>query len=149
MARSKKRKAAESVHAFQGTASGAKVPADHTLWRAEDGGTYLPVLPKFRKGDIDGSCHSVWRYRAMLPMEPGTPEVTLGEGGTPVVEVSIVGMPVYVKLDYMQPTGSFKDRGSAVLASALAAGGAKNAVEDSSGNADPAWRRICHASTSG
>jgi threonine synthase len=40
-----------------------------------------------------------------------------------------------VKLEHLQPTGSHKDRGSAVLASALHAAGVRHAVEDSSGNA--------------
>jgi threonine synthase len=40
-----------------------------------------------------------------------------------------------VKLEFLQPTGSYKDRGSAVLAAAFARAGARRAVEDSSGNA--------------
>ncbi|MFN2114771.1 MAG: pyridoxal-phosphate dependent enzyme [Anaerolineae bacterium] len=135
MARTKKGGAAKSTSEFVDSATGAKIPADPALWRSDGGGTYLPVLPKFRKGDIDRESRSVWRYRAMLPLDADTPKVTLGEGGTPLVEASIVGMPVVVKLEYLQPTGSFKDRGSAVLATALAAAGVRSAVEDSSGNA--------------
>jgi threonine synthase len=135
VARSRRGASGKSGFEFESSATGAKCPADARLWRTEDGGTYLPVLPKFLKGDIDRSLRSVWRYRAMLPLPDDAPLVTLGEGGTPVVEVSIVGMPVLAKLDYLQPTGSFKDRGSAVLASALAECGARSAVEDSSGNA--------------
>jgi threonine synthase len=45
------------------------------------------------------------------------------------------GRPVYWKLEFLNPTGSFKDRGSATLVSFLRARGAAAAVEDSSGNA--------------
>ncbi|MEZ0247670.1 MAG: pyridoxal-phosphate dependent enzyme, partial [Thermoproteus sp.] len=57
--------------------------------------------------------------------------VTLGEGNTPLVEIE----GVKFKLEYLNPTGSFKDRGSAVLISALVARGVKRISEDSSGNA--------------
>jgi len=46
-----------------------------------------------------------------------------------------MGRPVYFKCEYSNPTGSFKDRGTASLVSFLVSRGAKNAVEDSSGNA--------------
>lgn len=57
--------------------------------------------------------------------------VSLGEGNTPLVEVE----GVKFKLEFLNPTGSFKDRGSAALISALAARGVKRISEDSSGNA--------------
>jgi threonine synthase len=45
------------------------------------------------------------------------------------------GRELYFKCEHLNPTGSFKDRGSAVLVSALVAAGVTYAVEDSSGNA--------------
>jgi len=42
---------------------------------------------------------------------------------------------LYAKLEHLNPTGSFKDRGSAVLVSALAEYGVRNVADDSSGNA--------------
>jgi threonine synthase len=77
----------------------------------------------------------VARYRSMLPLPPQAPLVTLGEGGTPLVEAAVAGRRVYFKCEHVNPTGSFKDRGSSVLVSALAAGGIGAAMEDSSGNA--------------
>jgi threonine synthase len=59
----------------------------------------------------------------------------LGEGGTPLVGVKIGEGSVFFKCEYLNPTGSFKDRGSSVLASVLLAAGVHEAVEDSSGNA--------------
>jgi threonine synthase len=61
--------------------------------------------------------------------------ITLGEGGTPLVADRINGREVYFKCEYLNPTGSFKDRGTAVLVSGLKALGVEEAVEDSSGNA--------------
>ncbi|WP_157463194.1 pyridoxal-phosphate dependent enzyme [Caldisphaera lagunensis] len=58
----------------------------------------------------------------------------LGEGNTPSVKENINGYEVYFKMEYLNPTGSFKDRGvsySLQLASSLKY---KCAVEDSSGN---------------
>lgn len=78
---------------------------------------------------------NITRYRASFPLPPGAPVVQLGEGHTPLVGSTIDGRMVYFKCEYLNPTGSFKDRGSAVLVSALAALGVTRAVEDSSGNA--------------
>jgi threonine synthase len=41
----------------------------------------------------------------------------------------------WLKLDFLQPSGSYKDRGASVLATALKREGVRSAVEDSSGNA--------------
>ena len=60
---------------------------------------------------------------------------SLGEGGTPLAPASLDGRRVYFKCEQLNPTGSFKDRGSAVLVAALQAAGVRQAVEDSSGNA--------------
>lgn len=59
----------------------------------------------------------------------------LGEGNTPLVSVEVEGRTVHFKCEYANPTGSFKDRGTAVLVASMVAAGIKEAVEDSSGNA--------------
>src|SRR5262249_39100143 len=56
------------------------------------------------------------RYASLLPVTPQTPLVTLGEGGTPLVPSRAIGPALglealYFKLEYTNPTGSFKDRG--------------------------------------
>jgi len=66
--------------------------------------------------------------------------VTLGEGSTPVIRLdrwaATHGLgEVFAKLEHLQPTGSFKDRGSAMLVARARALGARRLVEDSSGNA--------------
>ncbi|MFQ5460291.1 MAG: pyridoxal-phosphate dependent enzyme, partial [Anaerolineae bacterium] len=111
--------------------------ADVAVFRCECGGPLSPVLPDFDPGAVESDDRTVWRYRAMLPLTVGAKgaPVTLGEGGTPHVALSLVGMPIQFKLEFLQPTGSYKDRGSAVLATALAQSGPRVVVEDSSGNA--------------
>jgi threonine synthase len=47
----------------------------------------------------------------------------------------VAGRQVYCKCEQLNPTGSFKDRGSVVMVAALLAAGVEQAVEDSSGNA--------------
>jgi len=79
--------------------------------------------------------HSLERYRGMFPLPDGVPLISLGEGGTPLIAADIRGRTVHFKCEYLNPTGSFKDRGTAVLVSALLALGVQEAVEDSSGNA--------------
>lgn len=68
-------------------------------------------------GAIDADEDSIWRYRAVLPV--GAP-VGLGGaiGGTPLLRAprldAYAGCSVRVKVETLNPTGSFKDRGSAV-----------------------------------
>ena len=66
--------------------------------------------------------------------------VDLGQGGTPLVELNRLAeelgiAALWAKLEFCSPTGSFKDRGSAVLMSAAVEEGVWEFVEDSSGNA--------------
>lgn len=89
----------------------------------------------FDKKKIASSDFSLWRYRHFFPYVADRDALTLGEGWTPLVSVSD---GLRLKLDFLNPTGSFKDRGSAVLVSAIhrsvkASGGV--IAEDSSGNA--------------
>ncbi len=82
-----------------------------------------------------GISTGIGRYRASFPLPEGAPFISLGEGNTPLLDLSIEGTRVYFKPEYLSPSGSFKDRGTAVLVSCLAAAGVRLAVEDSSGNA--------------
>ena len=75
------------------------------------------------------------RFQATIPLPPGAALISLGEGDTPLLAIDLEGRTVYLKCEHLNPTGSFKDRGSVALVSALAAVGVEGAVEDSSGNA--------------
>ncbi len=77
-------------------------------------------------------------YRDRLPAHVSERIVTLGEGGTPLVEAPALsartGAQVFVKVEGMNPTGSFKDRGMTTAISAAAGRGAQAVVCASTGN---------------
>jgi threonine synthase len=83
---------------------------------------------------VPGRAASLWRYREVIPV--ADPVVTMGEGWTPLVRAR--DGHLLFKLESLNPTGSFKDRGAAVLLSHLGAQGVPRLVEDSSGNAGAA-----------
>ncbi|MBG6216683.1 threonine synthase [Arthrobacter sp. CAN_A6] len=77
-------------------------------------------------------------YADRLPVSDTTEVVTLGEGGTPLVHAKhlseLTGSSVYLKVEGMNPTGSFKDRGMTMAMTAAVAAGAKAVVCASTGN---------------
>jgi threonine synthase len=75
----------------------------------------------------------MWRYAEALPVF--AQRISLGEVLTPLVPCRIGESEVLLKCEYSLPTGSYKDRGSALLISYLRSLGVEEAVEDSSGNA--------------
>lgn len=117
------------------SATGATYPLDKPRW-CGDGGAYLTLgdAPGLTRDEIDSSRRSVWRYAKAMLFDAGD-AVSLGEGWTPLLHGSIDGVPVRMKLEFMMPTGSFKDRGMTVLVSYLKRCGIKHVLEDSSGNA--------------
>jgi threonine synthase len=78
------------------------------------------------------------RWRERLPFAPGDPVVTLGEGATPLVRAPAlserVGADVWLKLEGLNPTGSFKDRGMTCAVSAAVREGAEAVLCASTGN---------------
>lgn len=77
-------------------------------------------------------------YADLLPEHLTTHVVTLGEGGTPLVPApalsALTGAEVFLKVEGMNPTGSFKDRGMTTAISAAAHKGAQAVVCASTGN---------------
>jgi len=115
--------------------TGAAYPLDEPRWRGDSGGhVNLAQAPGLGRGEIDGATHSVWRYRKALLVDAAH-AVSLGEGWTPLVRGDWDGVPVLFKLEFMMPTGSFKDRGMTVMVSYLKSRGITEVLEDSSGNA--------------
>ena len=80
------------------------------------------------------------RYRDRLPLDPNVQPISLGEGSTPLVplkgppEAHKQGIQLYAKLEGLNPTGSFKDRGMTVAVSQAVAGGAQAIGAASTGN---------------
>lgn len=77
----------------------------------------------------------MWRYREALPIADDGNIVSFDEGMTPMVPVDFGPGRLLLKLDQLFPTGSYKDRGAAVLVSKARELGISAIVEDSSGNA--------------
>ena len=91
---------------------------------------------------------TIWRYKPLLPVEPDTPTTPLAVGWTPLYKAPKLAaglglQKVWVKDEGCQPTGSFKDRASAV---ALVKGLEKRAeviTTASTGNAAAALSGLC------
>ena len=80
----------------------------------------------------------ITEYRDRLPVTAEMPVVTLQEGGTPLLPAPVLsartGCDVYLKVEGLNPTGSFKDRGMTVAITVAAATGAKAVICASTGN---------------
>ncbi len=114
------------------------IEAEFTLesWRCECGGAWEPLFPfGFDPNLIHPADYSIWRYGALLPLDVHSPSCAMGVGWTPLVPVNIAGREINLKLEFLSPSGSFKDRGVNAMVNQLAAMGASSLAEDSSGNA--------------
>jgi threonine synthase len=100
------------------------------------GGFYdFKPFPAFDPDLVRPDLPGLWRYRESFALPGNAAPVYLGEGDTPLVARQTELGTVAFKLEYLNPTGSHKDRGTAVLAALLGALGIDSVVEDSSGNA--------------
>ncbi len=77
----------------------------------------------------------IWRYRDTFGFPADLVPLSLGEGDTPLIWAQAFGRQVAFKCEFLNPTGSFKDRGSAALVGFVRSRGVTMALEDSSGNA--------------
>jgi threonine synthase len=79
------------------------------------------------------------KFVEFLPLDRIDPALSLGEGSTPLVRLGRIGralgLPaIYAKNEAQNPTGSFKDRGSAVAVQKAVSSGAKRIGTVSTGN---------------
>jgi len=119
-------------------------PISPTLWRCACGSPLdLLFQPKFSIKKIPKRAPTLWRYREAIPIHRDENILSLSEGFTPLEAMEFEGQRVFLKMDYLFPTGSFKDRGATVLVSKLKEMGIKKVVEDSSGNAGCAIAAYC------
>ena len=93
-----------------------------------------PLIPE----QIAQRAPTLWRYWEALPLSDPTRIISLGEGMTPLVGDQLDSCQHWFKLDYIFPTGSYKDRGASVLLSKAYELGIDRVIEDSSGNAGAA-----------
>lgn len=83
---------------------------------------------------------SMWRYRALLPIEREENIVSFGEGMTPIIHLETIGSELsmsklFLKDEGQLPTGSFKARGLGMAISKAKELGVKKVCMPSAGNA--------------
>lgn len=118
--------------------------ANEPRWRCHCGGVLdLGFTLKIDPGDLSRRPFNLWRYREAIPVDDDKNIISFREGGTPLFDCEIDDVRMAIKLDYLFPSGSFKDRGASVLVSKVKELGIKHVVEDSSGNAGAAIAAYC------
>jgi threonine synthase len=119
-------------------------PLQPSRWRC-DCGSFLDLEfeSKFSIKKISKRSPTLWRYREAIPIHHETSILSMNEGFTPLEEVAFNGNRTLIKIDYLFPTGSYKDRGATVLMSKMKEWGVQKVVEDSSGNAGSAIAAYC------
>lgn len=111
------------------------------LWKCTNCGGLLDLVKDNIEITLDhlhNHIPSLWRYVDALPFNNDSTvwqTVTMGEGYTPLVVLDELEPHTFVKVDYMMPTLSFKDRGAAVLIAKAKELGVAKVIADSSGNA--------------
>jgi len=121
-----------------------KFSLNDRIWRCECGGSLdIHFEGQFPIDDIKKRKHTLWRYREAIPIQNDSNIISFDEGFTPLLKMDFGGKLIFIKQDYLFPTGSFKDRGAAVLISKMKELGVKKVVEDSSGNAGCAVAAYC------
>jgi threonine synthase len=96
--------------------------------------------PPERKAALARRPWTMWRYREWLPLLDDETVVTLGEGGTPLLEAARLGARdgfgrLLVKDESVNPTGSFKARGLAAAVTRATLAGVRRFVVPTAGNA--------------
>jgi threonine synthase len=92
--------------------------------------------------------YTIWRYKPLLPVEPESPVPPLTVGWTPLYRADRLAeglglRHVWVKDEGRQPSGSFKDRASAVAVVKAQERGAEVITTSSTGNAGAALSALC------
>jgi threonine synthase len=117
---------------------GSRYDVSSLVWRCDCGGVFDVdwASPAVDITPDQQTRTSLWRYESVLPV-PFDDQISLGEGISPIVAARGLSN-VRLKLDFLTPTLSFKDRGAVVLATLAKRIGVRAAVVDSSGNAGTA-----------
>ena len=112
-------------------------PQCNSQWREAE--YDMAEVAKTFPSEIKDRPFDLWRYRELLPIHNPNPTLTLGEGGTPLIQAANLGMMLglpnlFIKDERQGPTSSFKDRQAAVTIAALKEGGVTEMVAASTGN---------------
>lgn len=86
-------------------------PEKGVPYRCECGGTFgAPQGLFFDPARFAPGLPGMWAYRHSFGLPLSAPILSLGEGSTPLVEANFFSRQVFFKLEYCNPTGSYKDR---------------------------------------
>jgi threonine synthase len=112
-------------------------PSEGTPYRCPNCGGIYDFSSNFSydANAIESDLPGIWRYRHTFGFARDLEPLSLGEGNTPLVWAQAFGRRMAFKCEFINPTGSFKDRGSSTLVAFLQSRSVSVAVEDSSGNA--------------
>ncbi|MGI5150979.1 threonine synthase [Plantactinospora sp. CA-294935] len=96
--------------------------------------------PDLLPGRDDGGPAGMWRYRALLPVDPGPIHYPVPVGGTPLLALpglrAVTGVPeLFVKDETRGPSASNKDRATALVLEGGLRTGADTITTASTGNA--------------
>lgn len=126
------------------TQCGNPYPLTGTPYRCRCGGNYdFAHFPAFALPPVQARSRGLWYFKESLGLPADAPIVSLGEGDTPLLPWCIHNHNVFLKMESQNPTGSYKDRGTAVLTSFLQTRSVNEVVEDSSGNAGASLAAYC------
>jgi len=94
----------------------------------------------FSKSQLERTRGGLWKYFELMPLRRQKSIVTLGEGDTPLIQSKRLSLEMglqslYLKLETVCPSGSFKDRPICVGVSRASEDGAQTVSAASSGNA--------------
>ncbi len=109
----------------------------------------LPRLGReVSRGELDRRAANMWRFNELLPVSDPAAVISLGEGGTPLLEAATLARQVgvrrlLIKEEGLNPTGSFKARGIAAAVSKAWEMGAAGFTMPSAGNAAGAAAAYC------
>ncbi|HWX43642.1 MAG TPA: threonine synthase [Blastocatellia bacterium] len=110
---------------------------------------YDQIAKSFGKAQLAADRNlTIWRYRALLPIEATSPVPPLTVGWTPLYDCKPLGTEygikqLLIKDDGRNPTGSFKDRPSALAVVKAREAGVGVVTTASSGNAGSALAGMC------
>jgi threonine synthase len=102
---------------------GCLFPENYLIHCCENCGGYFDFadLPEFDTGAYTPELPGIWKYRSSFSLRNPELVVTLERGNTPFIWDDPTTHEIGFKLESLNPTGSYKDRGSAVLVSQLLA----------------------------
>ena len=117
--------------------------ADKRHFLAADGSLFdvVDLAVSFERPTAPLGRVGLWRYLNALPFAPTSQvwkALTMGEGWTPLIQEPSDAGELFLKLEFANPTGSFKDRGAVVMLAKAVELGVTECVVDSSGNAGSA-----------